>query len=61
MSDYRRVLSYFYGQPWALERSKFDEIEAILLARAVGERLSDDEIRARIGQGQRPPLALWDI
>jgi signal peptide peptidase SppA len=61
MNDYRRVLSYFYGQPWALERSKFDEIEAILLARAAGERLSDEEIRARIGQGQRPPLALWDI
>ncbi len=60
MSDYRRILSYLYGQPWALERSKFDEIEAILLARAAGERLSDDEIRARIGQGQRPPLALWD-
>lgn len=61
MSDYRRVLSYFYGQPWALERAKWDEIESILLARAVGERLSDDEVRARIGQGQRPPLALWDV
>lgn len=61
MSDYRRVLNYFYGQPWALERSKFEEIEGILLARSAGDRLFDDEIRARIGQGQRPPLALWDI
>lgn len=61
MNDYRRVLSYFYGQPWALAREKFDEIEALLLARANGERLSEEEIRARIGQGQRPPLALWDV
>lgn len=61
MSDYRRVLSYFYGQPWALERAKWDEIESILLARAAGERLSDDEVRARIGQGQRPPVSLWDV
>lgn len=60
MSDYRRVLSYFYGQPWALERAKYDEIEGILLARAAGERLSDDEIRARIGQGQRPALGVFD-
>ncbi len=61
MNDYRRVLSFFYGQPWALERAKYDEIEAILLARAAGERLSDEEIRARIGHGQRPQFGAYDI
>jgi signal peptide peptidase SppA len=61
MSDYRRILSAFYGQVWAIERSKFDEIESVLLARAAGERLSDDEIRARIGQGRRPVFGAYDI
>lgn len=61
MSDYRRVLSYFYGQVWAIERAKFDEIEAVLLERASGVRLSDEEIRARIGAGQRPPFGVYDI
>lgn len=59
--NYRRVMGYFYGQPWALERAKYEEIEGILLARSSGERLGDDEIRARIGHGEREAVRLWDI
>jgi signal peptide peptidase SppA len=60
MTMYDRVLSYFYGQVWAIDRGAFRQIEAILLERASGARLSDDEIRQRIGAG-RPAFGLYDI
>lgn len=47
--EYRHVVAEFFGQVWALHRAKFDEIKAVLQARASGVRLSDEEIRARVG------------
>lgn len=55
------VRALFASQVWALLPSKFEEIEALLAARSRGERLGDDEIRARIGDGRRPQLGFWSI
>ena len=38
MSDFRRVMSYFYGQPWALERGLADKVATLeqVLQKAAG-------------------------
>jgi capsid assembly protease len=57
---YPHVRAAFYGQPWAIERAKFDEIHALLQMRSDGRILSREAVEAAVAV-RRPPVALYDI
>ncbi len=46
---YRRVLHAVYGQPWAIQKEKLDDIVDLVDLRAEGVTLTPAEIRARLG------------
>lgn len=46
---YPLVMRAVYGTPWALEPGKLADILALLQLRAQGQRLTADEIKARVG------------
>lgn len=50
MSDYSRFIAYVSSQFWALERSTFEQMMAVLVHRASGERFTDEEIQARVAE-----------
>src|SRR5437879_5148752 len=50
---YRHVLQAI-REPWAIKREMLDTIVEIIRFRATGGRLSDEEIRARIGAASPP-------
>jgi len=49
---YSRVLRAITEQPWAIRQSTLDTMIAVVAARASGVKLSQHEIRARIGAAQ---------
>lgn len=55
--EYPRILQAFYGTPWAIWPPKLAEIRHVLMTRARGERITDEEIQAVIAarrdQGQQ--------
>lgn len=55
MDLYPMVRAAFYGQPWAIERAKFDAMHAMLQRRADGGALSAEELAAVVAV-QRPEL-----
>jgi signal peptide peptidase SppA len=57
MKTYDHVLSELYSKPWAILPEKLKEIRAFASRVAAGEKLSDEQIRARIGSGQRSTAA----
>lgn len=48
MSQYQRLLKFASNQPWALKTEMMAILADILRVRASGNRLTDDEIQARI-------------
>jgi len=46
---YQRVLTEIYHKPWAILPEKFATISEIVQLRASGEKLTQEEIRARLG------------
>lgn len=55
--QYQNVLDAVFGTPWAIRPEMYQTICAIVRARAEGERLTDDEIQARIGAAPVRPGA----
>jgi signal peptide peptidase SppA len=51
---YTHIARYVMETPWAILRSKLDEIEAILQFHMEGGKFSAEELRARIGEPSRP-------
>lgn len=51
---YGHILSALAEHPWAITHQKFAEIVELLEFRANGGILSDEQIQARIGGGQKP-------
>lgn len=52
---YPNVARLLFGQPWAIERSKFEEIKAAFALRRAGQVLSEAEIRAVVGRRRDRP------
>lgn len=61
-AHYPRVASLFYGHPWALSESKYEEIRQVMEARRAGVRFTDEEIRFRVGArtAPRPDYGIYD-
>lgn len=49
---YEHLLAEFLDTPWAIERGMLQTITSLLVLRARGHRLTDEEITARISAGQ---------
>lgn len=54
---YAHVAAYLAETPWAILRSKLDEIESILAFHMDGGRFTADELRARIGDPQQADVS----
>lgn len=57
---YPHVRAAFYGQPWAIERAKFDEIHALLQLRADGRILSRLEVESVVAV-RRPEVQMFAL
>ena len=53
---YERIISEFHSTPWAIQPEKLAVMQDLLMYRASGGRLSQEEIQARIGAGQTAPI-----
>lgn len=51
---YQHIANYVSETPWAILRTKLDEIVAILEFHCTGGKFTPEELRARIGDGARP-------
>lgn len=61
MDKYARVVRFVAEQPWAITPEKLAVILDLVRFRHAGGVLTDEEIRARVGQHEdRPALALYD-
>ncbi|MCU1285926.1 MAG: peptidase [Acidobacteriales bacterium] len=47
---YGRIISYCMNTPWAILDSKFDAIAMVLARCEAGERLTEEEVRDRVGE-----------
>ena len=54
---YLHIARFVAETPWAILRSKLDEIEAILAFHMDGGKFTAEEIRARIGEPTEPAMA----
>jgi signal peptide peptidase SppA len=54
---YTHVAKYVMETPWAILRSKLDEIEAVLQFHMEGGKFTAEELQARIGGGSSAPAA----
>jgi signal peptide peptidase SppA len=50
---YDRIIGAFLREPWAIQESKFRQIEALLRLRAEGGRVEDDTIHALVSAAER--------
>lgn len=57
---YPLVRAAFYGQPWAIERAKFDEIHALLQLRADGRVLSREAVETVVA-ARRPEVQFFAL
>lgn len=55
---YAHVAQYVTETPWAILRSKLDEIEAILQFHMAGNKFTAEELRARFGEPSQAPEAM---
>ena len=51
---YSRILTEFYNTPWAILPEKLAVITDLLVARSLGIRMSDEEIKSLIGAVEHP-------
>jgi hypothetical protein len=47
---YARIIAEVLNTPWAIADAKFDAIAQVLARCEAGERLSEEEIRERVGE-----------
>ena len=53
MHKYQHIRSEFYGKPWAILPDKLRQIDALMQFWGAGNKLTDEEVRDRIGAGPR--------
>lgn len=53
MNKYQHIRTEFYGKPWAILPEKLHQITALLKFAAEGGKLSEEDVRERIGAGPR--------
>jgi signal peptide peptidase SppA len=61
---YARIIAEVCSKPWAILDSTFDSIVQVLARCEAGERLSEDEIRAKVGERKAQPhpyVSNWEF
>jgi signal peptide peptidase SppA len=53
MNKYQHIRTEFYGKPWAILPEKLHQITALLKFAGEGGKLSEEDVRERIGAGPR--------
>jgi signal peptide peptidase SppA len=54
---FQHICRYVRDNPWAITEDKLGDILDVLVARITGERFSDDEIKARVGESMNANAA----
>jgi HK97 family phage major capsid protein len=61
MLKYAHVIAEALNNPWAILDSKFDSIVSVLARREAGERFTEDEIRAAVGERKNFSAAMPSV